>query len=75
MTLLNQHQAVGIVALSNGLSESQRQTIEQLEVVLAKLGLEMKWPASLFKAMLDFCVGIFIKRFVCVKLISNNCLR
>ena len=49
MTLLNQHQAVGIVALSNGLSESQRQTIEQLEVVLAKLGLEMKWPASLFK--------------------------
>lgn len=49
VTLLNQHQAVGIVALSNGLSESQRQTIEQLEVVLAKLGLEMKWPASLFK--------------------------
>ncbi|MFQ9957445.1 MAG: hypothetical protein ACLRVZ_10135, partial [Turicibacter sp.] len=26
VTLLNQHQAVGIVALSNGLSESQRQT-------------------------------------------------
>ena len=49
MTLLNHHQAVGIIALSNGLSENQRQTIEQLEVVLANLGLEVKYPTSLFR--------------------------
>ncbi|MBQ8992759.1 MAG: LD-carboxypeptidase [Turicibacter sp.] len=49
MTLLNHHQAVGIIALSNGLSENQRQTIEQLEVVLTNLGLEVKYPTSLFR--------------------------
>lgn len=49
MPLLNHHQAVGIIALSNGLSENQRQTIEQLEVVLTNLGLEVKYPASLFR--------------------------
>lgn len=49
MTLLNQYQAVGIIALSNGLSENQRQTIDQLEAVLRNLGLETKWPSSLFK--------------------------
>ena len=49
MTLLNHHQAVGIIALSNGLSENQRQIIEQLENVLTNLGLEVKYPASLFR--------------------------
>lgn len=49
MPLLNHHQAVGIIALSNGLSENQRQTIEQLEVVLTNLGLEVKYPTSLFR--------------------------
>ena len=49
MPLLNHHQAVGIIALSNGLTETQRQTIEQLEVVLTNLGLEVKYPASLFR--------------------------
>lgn len=49
MTLLNHHQAVGIIALSNGLSENQRQMIEQLEVVLTNLGLEVKYPTSLFR--------------------------
>ena len=49
MTLLNHHQAVGIIALSNGLSDKQRQMIKQLEVVLTNLGLEVKYPTSLFR--------------------------
>lgn len=49
MSLLNHHQAVGIIALSNGLSTSQRQVIEQLEVVLTNLGLQVKYAPSLFR--------------------------
>ena len=48
MSLLKSKQAIGILALSNGLSQSQYQPLCQLEQVLAKMGLSMIWPPSLF---------------------------
>lgn len=46
---LNQHQFIGIVALSNGLSESQRPVMKELELTLNQLGLQVKWPSRLFR--------------------------
>ncbi|MDO4927149.1 MAG: LD-carboxypeptidase [Turicibacter sp.] len=46
---LNQHQAIGVIALSNGLSESQRSVMNELEDTLNQLGLHVKWPAKLFR--------------------------
>ena len=47
--ILNQHQFIGIVALSNGLSESQRPVMKELELTLNQLGLQVRWPSKLFR--------------------------
>lgn len=46
---LNQYQAIGVIALSNGLSETQRSVMSELEKVLNQLGLQVKWPDQLFR--------------------------
>ncbi|MDE5978371.1 MAG: LD-carboxypeptidase [Turicibacter sp.] len=49
MAQLNQKQVIGIIALSNGLNENQRQTLSQLEKVLTRIGLEVRWAKKVFK--------------------------
>ncbi len=49
MPLLRKNQAVGIVALSNGLNPQMKQILDELEFVLLKMQISVVWPEKIFQ--------------------------
>lgn len=49
MPLLRKNQAVGIVALSNGLNPQMKQILDELEFVLSKMQISVVWPEKIFQ--------------------------
>ncbi len=54
MALLKLNDKVGIIALSNGLCESQKQVMRQLEVALTQMGLIVVFPEKLYRGLSVF---------------------
>lgn len=49
MPLLRKNQAVGIVALSNGLNPQMKQILDELEFVLSTMQISVVWPEKIFQ--------------------------
>lgn len=49
MPLLRKNQAVGIVALSNGLNPQMKQMLDELEFVLSTMQISVVWPEKIFQ--------------------------
>ena len=54
VALLKVNDKIGIIALSNGLSEGQKQTMKKLEVTLTQLGFNVVLPKSLYRTVSVF---------------------
>lgn len=54
MPLLRKNQAVGIVALSNGLNPQMKQILDELEFVLSKMQISVVWPEKIFQEKIVF---------------------
>lgn len=54
MTLLRKNQAIGIIALSNGLHPHMQETLIELEHVLAKMEIPLVWAEKLYQEQTVF---------------------